>query len=122
MPARRNDPDTRHAFDWSELEAAYGGEALTKLIERAHEQLLADLVEFDRMLDARLYANASQRLHRMKGTASFFTCDEDALAALHAAEKALALAEPELIGATLPRARRAIETLARAFEVRLAQG
>ena len=118
MPARDND---RHLFEWAELELIYGRGEFANLIERAHAQLRADLVEFDRMLDACEYPRAAQRLHRMKGTASFFACDESTLAVLHAAEKALALLEPALIDLTLTRARNAIEALVRAFETRLAQ-
>ena len=113
--------DSSH-FDWAELEAVYGEVLFSNLVERALAQLCADLSEFDCMLDAHAYRRASQRLHRMKGTASFFTCDETVLAALHAAEKALALEEPELIELTVPHARRAMEALVQAFEARLVKG
>ena len=110
-----------NAFDWGELEAIYGRAPFAELVDRALAQMRADLTEFDRMLDAQAYSRAAQRLHRMKGTAAFFTCDEEALAALHTAERALALAEPRLVKRTLPAARRAIETLMQAFAARLTQ-
>jgi len=119
MGARAHDSS---AFDWAELEAVYSEVQFSNLVERAVVQLRTDLSGFDRMLDARAYSSASQRLHRMKGTASFFTCDAKALAALHAAEKALALGEPEFIDLTLPHARHAIEALIQAFEARLVRG
>jgi hypothetical protein len=118
MVARAHDPS---AFEWAELEALYGEAPFLNLIERALAQLRADLAEFDCMLGARAYASASQRLHRMKGTASFFSCGEKTLAALHCAEKALSLADPEFIELTLPLARRAIEALVQAFEAQLLQ-
>jgi hypothetical protein len=110
------------AFEWTQLEALYGNAEFTSLMERARALLRTDMSEFERMLDARAYWSASQRLHRIKGTASFFSCDEEALAALHAAEKALALADPKFIDLTLPRALRAMQALAAAFEARRVRG
>lgn len=119
MRACEGDSDT---LGWTQLEALYGNAEFASLIERARALLRTDMSEFERMLEERAYSSASQRLHRIKGTASFFTCDEEALAALHAAEKALALADPKFIDLTLPRARRAMEALAGAFEARRVRG
>jgi len=96
MRACEGDSDT---LEWTQLEALYGNAEFASLIERARALLRTDMSEFERMLDERAYPSASQRLHRIKGTASFFSCDEEALAALHAAEKALALADPKFIEA-----------------------
>lgn len=105
----------RASFDLSELRALYEPAELDELIDRALAQLVGLQCALDTHLAAGGYVDAGHVLHRMTGTASFFCCSGDALAALHDAQSALWSSDPSRIEAALPHARKVLATLADAL-------
>lgn len=120
MPTMPDEHDARFPIDMSELEAIYGARALNELVARARDHLADEMAELERQVTAGAFERAMQLLHRIRGTASFFSTDESELACLLRAEQALRLGDAALVAASLPAARSILAALAHVFEKRLA--
>lgn len=114
------DADAGYSLDLSDLQALYSAQSLRMLISRALEHLDKQQSALDIHIAAGEYAKAAEVLHQMKGTASFFAGDAQALDALHAAEDALRASDPELAPATLPGARRVLAAFRHALAAQFA--
>jgi hypothetical protein len=109
------------AFDLSELLAVYGENSLRTLLAVALAEFDGQHVAFERALERRQWARAAEAVHRLNGTAAFFSSDAQSLAPLGLAERALRLADVSLVERTVPNARATLAALGAAFVVELAK-